>query len=80
MIDALTKVLVLLYEEPDKPPHALDWIRTRLGAPAGVDVEGIRQDNRQLSEQVAELQAEKQALLNRLHELDVQDGIDVEDY
>ncbi|KNC56342.1 uncharacterized protein AMSG_02313 [Thecamonas trahens ATCC 50062] len=80
VIDALTKVLVLLYEEPDKPPHALDWIRSQLGAPAGVDVEAIRRDNKQLADQVKELQAENQNLLNRLRELEVQHDDGIDDY
>jgi len=42
VIDALTKVLVRLYEEPEKPGNALDFIKQYLGASVGVDVEHLR--------------------------------------
>ena len=35
-------VLVRLYEEPEKPGNALDFIKQYLGASVGVDVEGLR--------------------------------------
>jgi hypothetical protein len=39
VIDALTKVLVGLYEEPERPANAVDYIKRYMGAPTGVDVE-----------------------------------------
>eukprot|EP00324_Dicrateria_rotunda_P005266 CAMPEP_0206154960 /NCGR_PEP_ID=MMETSP1474-20131121/1799_1 /ASSEMBLY_ACC=CAM_ASM_001110 /TAXON_ID=97495 /ORGANISM="Imantonia sp., Strain RCC918" /LENGTH=162 /DNA_ID=CAMNT_0053553449 /DNA_START=15 /DNA_END=504 /DNA_ORIENTATION=- len=48
VIDALTKVLVGLYEEPDKPANALDFIKMTLGAPTGVDVEALKAENEQM--------------------------------
>ena len=41
VIDALTKVLVGLYEEPERPTNAIDYIKKFLGAPTGVDVEEV---------------------------------------
>jgi len=35
VIDALTKVLVGLYEAPDKPANAVDFVKEYLGAPVG---------------------------------------------
>jgi hypothetical protein len=35
-------VLVGLYEEPDRPPNAVDYIKRYMGAPTGVDVEALR--------------------------------------
>ena len=32
MLDTLTKVLVALYEEPEKPNSALDFLKHHLGA------------------------------------------------
>ncbi|KFO21653.1 c-Myc-binding protein-like [Fukomys damarensis] len=32
LLDRLTKVLVTLYEEPEKPNSALDFLKHRLGA------------------------------------------------
>ena len=45
VIDALTKVLVGLYEEPERPPNAVDYIKRYMGAPTGVDVEALRIEN-----------------------------------
>ncbi|PBC31222.1 C-Myc-binding protein [Apis cerana cerana] len=39
VMDALTKVLVSLYEEPEKPDDALEYIRLNLGGITEVDVE-----------------------------------------
>lgn len=35
MISQLTKVLVGLYEEPERPANAIDYIKKFLGAPTG---------------------------------------------
>jgi hypothetical protein len=35
-------VLVGLYEEPDRPGNAVDYIKRYMGAPANVDVEGLK--------------------------------------
>ncbi|KAJ3050741.1 hypothetical protein HK097_008263 [Rhizophlyctis rosea] len=57
IIDALTKVLVGLYEEPEKPEAPVDYIKQFLGGPSGVDVEALRQENEELKKRVEELQA-----------------------
>eukprot|EP00286_Rhodomonas_abbreviata_P006931 CAMPEP_0181331736 /NCGR_PEP_ID=MMETSP1101-20121128/24681_1 /TAXON_ID=46948 /ORGANISM="Rhodomonas abbreviata, Strain Caron Lab Isolate" /LENGTH=70 /DNA_ID=CAMNT_0023441257 /DNA_START=54 /DNA_END=263 /DNA_ORIENTATION=+ len=44
VIDALTKVLVGLYEEPERPSNAVDYIKRYMGAPAGIDVEALRSE------------------------------------
>jgi hypothetical protein len=60
VLDALTKVLVGLYEEPERPTNALEYMRLYLGAAssqhAAVDVEGIQRENRELKQLVATLQ------------------------
>ena len=38
-------VLVGLYEEPERPPNAVDYIKRYMGAPTGIDVEALRQEN-----------------------------------
>lgn len=55
VLDALTKVLVGLYEEPERPVHPLDYIRRYLGAPTAVDVEGLKRENEALKQQVERL-------------------------
>jgi len=42
VIDALTKVLVGLYEVPDKPPNAINFIKEYLGAAVGADTDKLR--------------------------------------
>mmetsp|Transcript_50350 Transcript_50350/g.58778 ORF Transcript_50350/g.58778 Transcript_50350/m.58778 type:complete len:91 (-) Transcript_50350:77-349(-) len=55
VIDALTKVLVGLYEEPERPLNAVDYIKRYMGAPAGVDVDSIRAENSNLKDEAKEL-------------------------
>jgi len=56
VIDALTKVLVGLYEEPEKPNNAIDFIKVTLGAPAGVDVDALKAENEQLKSKCDDLE------------------------
>lgn len=52
-MDALTKVLVGLYEEPDRLHiNALDYVKKYLGAPSGVDVDGLKRENEALKKQI----------------------------
>jgi hypothetical protein len=48
VVDALTKVLVGLYEEPERPPNAVEYVKKVLGAPVGVDVDALKAENEQL--------------------------------
>jgi len=57
-LDALTKVLVGLYEEPERPASALDYVKRYLGAPTNVDVQGLQQENAKLHQQVVALQSQ----------------------
>ena len=41
-------MLVGLYEEPERPSNAVDYIKRYMGAPAGVDVEALRIEVEQL--------------------------------
>eukprot|EP00126_Sphaerothecum_destruens_P009189 Sdes_comp20458_c0_seq3m14678 len=68
-IDALTKVLVGLYEEPEKPNNALDFIKQYLGAPAGVDLEALRNENEELKLKLLESEKHIEELREKLAEL-----------
>mmetsp|Transcript_10715 Transcript_10715/g.17540 ORF Transcript_10715/g.17540 Transcript_10715/m.17540 type:complete len:93 (+) Transcript_10715:119-397(+) len=57
VIDAMTKVLVGLYEEPERPANAVDYVKRYLGASAGADSEMLRRENDELKQQIDELHA-----------------------
>jgi hypothetical protein len=66
VIDALTKVLVGLYEEPERPPNAVDYIKRYMGAPTGIDVEAMRAELEQLKMDKAALESTVKELNERL--------------
>jgi len=74
VIDALTKVLVGLYEEPERPPNAVDYIKRYMGAPTGVDVESLRVENEEMKKQVQELSQTVEELNIRLKEAEEADA------
>ncbi|XP_044259768.1 c-Myc-binding protein homolog [Tribolium madens] len=63
VMDALTKVLVNLYEEPEKPEDALEYIRDRLAMQAGIET------FTQMKTKIEEYQARVDALTQELEEL-----------
>mmetsp|Transcript_59293 Transcript_59293/g.190782 ORF Transcript_59293/g.190782 Transcript_59293/m.190782 type:complete len:98 (+) Transcript_59293:93-386(+) len=69
IIAQLTRVLVGLYEEPERPANAIDYIKKYLGAPTGVDVEELRAENDELKRQNADLEAKVQSLTVQLREM-----------
>ena len=58
----LISVLVGLYEEPERPSNAVDYIKRYMGAPAGVDVEALRAEAEQLRADKARLEAQVKEL------------------
>lgn len=64
VMDALTKVLVGLYEEPEKPNNALDFLRQHLGAsgPETADVEALKLEVTELRQKCEQLQEENTEL------------------
>ena len=74
VIDALTKVLVGLYEEPERPPNAVDYVKRYMGAPTGVDVEALRAENEALRKEREELRSTIEDLNSRLTSEKVDDA------
>jgi predicted ATP-grasp superfamily ATP-dependent carboligase len=60
VLDALTTVLVGLYEEPERPMNAIDYIKRYMGAPLNVDVEGLKRENDSLKIEVEKLRKQQQ--------------------
>lgn len=55
VLDALTRVLVGLYEEPERPQNAIEYIKRYIGAPQNVDVDGLKRENDQLRQELEKL-------------------------
>ena len=68
MIDQLTKVLVGLYEEPEKPPNVSEFIKKSLGAPSDMDVEALMHENEGLKRKQNELEKRIQNLEQELEQ------------
>merc|ERR1711957_479111 len=69
IVSQLTRVLVGLYEEPERPANAVDYIKTNLGAPTGVDVEELRADNEELKRANVKLEEKMQQLTEEMQAL-----------
>jgi len=52
VIDALTRALVSIYEEPDRPENPVDYIKKALGGPSHADFEALKSENEQLRAEV----------------------------
>merc|ERR1712179_843313 len=70
VLDALTKVLVGLYEEPEKPNNALDLLKQHLGAsgPETADVEALKQEVTELRQKLESLSEENNDLKSKLQQ------------
>ncbi|KAM9839137.1 C-Myc-binding protein [Aulostomus maculatus] len=68
VLDTLTSGLVALYEEPDKPNNALDFLKLHLGVsgPESAEVEALRLEVAELKEKCNQLMEEKEELKNKL--------------
>ena len=66
VIDSLTKVFVGLYEVPEKPPNAIDFVREYLGASTDADNENLKKKIEEQTKALEEKDAEIQALKNQL--------------
>jgi len=68
VMDVLTKILVGLYEEPEKPNNAIDFLKQHLGAdaPQTADVEALKLEVTDLRQQVEKLTEENTELKQKL--------------
>jgi len=68
VLDALTKVLVGLYEEPEKSNNALDFLKQHLGAggPEAADVEALKLEVTDLRQKVEQLTEENTELKQKV--------------
>ena len=69
IITHLTRILVDLYEEQDRPEDPLDYIRVFLGVPREVNIEAVQAENEELRFRCEELEATIDALMNQLEEM-----------
>ncbi len=71
VIDSLTKVLVSLYEEPDKPATAIDFLKANLGGPTPAEFEALTEEKNALA---SELETCKKELAEAQAKLEAADG------
>ncbi|XP_031270577.1 c-Myc-binding protein homolog [Pistacia vera] len=69
VLDALTKVLVALYEQNDKPSSALEFIQQKLGGPSVSDYEKLQAELSDLQMKYNDLLAAHQETCKELDEL-----------
>lgn len=69
VLDALTKVLVALYEESDKPSSAIEFVQQKLGGPTLSEYEKLLAEKSDLQLKYDELFATHQDTCKELEEL-----------
>ncbi|CAH1438238.1 unnamed protein product [Lactuca virosa] len=69
VLDALTKVLVALYEQSDKPSSAVEFVQQKLGGPSLSEYEKLQAEMSDLQIRYNELLALHQQTCNQLEEL-----------
>ncbi|XP_010467210.1 PREDICTED: C-Myc-binding protein homolog [Camelina sativa] len=69
VLDSLTKVLVSLYEQNDKPSSALEFIQQKLGGPSVSEYEKLQAEKSDLQIKYNELLAKHQETLRELGEV-----------
>ncbi|TXG66008.1 hypothetical protein EZV62_007283 [Acer yangbiense] len=69
VLDALTKVLVALYEQNDKPSSALEFVQQKLGGPTVSEYENLQAEMSDLQTKYDDLLAKHQETCKELEEL-----------
>ena len=57
VIDSITKALVTLYEEPDKPVSGIEYLKNSLGAPTKADYDAVVGESESLKSQLEDAKA-----------------------
>merc|ERR1712212_1106952 len=74
ILESLTKVLVALYEEPDKPSDALSFVRNNFASSEmqtmRAQVDNLTKEKEQLETKVSSLEADKTALEKKISEME----------
>ncbi|ESO02892.1 hypothetical protein HELRODRAFT_81117, partial [Helobdella robusta] len=68
VVDTLTKILVCLYEEPDKPKDAIGFIKQHIGitGPDTADIKALQLEISELRNKVEELIEENCSLKSKV--------------
>lgn len=69
MLDTLTKVLVALYEENQKPSVAIEFIQRSLGGPTTAEYEKLQAEKEELQSKYEELLLTHEETCAQLEEL-----------
>ncbi|XP_050221195.1 uncharacterized protein LOC126671470 [Mercurialis annua] len=69
VLDSLTKVLVALYEQNEKPSSALEFIQQKLGGPSLSEYETLQAEMIDLQTKYDDLSAKHQDICKELEEL-----------
>merc|ERR1712242_610375 len=74
ILESLTKVLVALYEEPDKPSDALSFVRNNFASSEmqtmRAQVDNLTKENEQLKTKITTLEMDKTALEKKISEME----------
>merc|ERR1712193_235324 len=74
ILESLTKVLVALYEEPDKPSDALSFVRNNFASSEmqtmRAQVDNLTKENEQLKTKITTLETDKTALEKKISEME----------
>merc|ERR1719429_648625 len=72
VLELLTKSLVQLYEEPDRPGNAVSYLKNTVGGTSDdkKTIEELRNENSELKAKLAELERSQLALLSKVNEME----------
>lgn len=69
IIDQMTRALVGLYEEPEKPENGMEFLKKYLGAPSDIDVDKLKIEYEKLKDENLNLKKEVEDLKKEIEQL-----------